>query len=588
MDLGNGQDDLHSVRRNHKDQVTQNEPEPGAMLYKRITAAGDIKTSTMPWLVRLTSGNVLVLSTFDVKEHVMAIILWFGMMNVQFGKKMLLLIHISQHLVKGVVHQFQTITMIWLLREYKLDGPSLRTCTCIVTSMWSLKPVLGCMSDVLPVHGHRKKTYVMLTSIIGVTCTLTIGLTSSDSLSSAGVVLCLCGMTLQAVTCDLLTEARYSEQIKKKPEYGPDLVVYAWGGVSVGSMFAVGLAGWIIANLGARAVFLVCMAPSALIIPAAASNMFEEMPLSKSEVSTLRSVFLHQPEIIYLCALVTGTSLSLSSFSVLVESQATKCIVAVIAIAAILISSYLILRPDIFKVVAYFALQACLGVSISSASLFFYADQPLQYPEGPHLSIAFLSFVLCFATSAVSLVGLVFYLKCMKGWSFRQVLAIGTILLTILPMLLETMVFLRINISLGIPDWFLLLGSSISTVIARQWQWLPGILLVSYICPSGMEATMLGLLAGCTHVGSQVSDHMGALLLNWLEVNPKGSTAESREFNHLWKASLLANFISVCSIVLIPILIPNVKQIDMLSCIKGNCSATWRHVSGQASQAPDS
>lgn len=588
MDIRNGQDDLHSVRRSHKEQVSESEPEPGAMLYKRSTAARDTQISTMPWLVRLTSGNVLVVSALDTKEHFMSIILWFGMMNLQFGKKMLLLIHISQHLVKGVVHQFQAITMIWLLREYKVDGPSLRTFMCIVTSMWSLKPVLGCMSDVLPVHGHRKKTYVMLTSIIGVACTLVIGLTRSDSLSPAGVVVCLCGMTLQAVTCDLLTEARYSEQIRKKPEYGPDLVVYAWGGVSVGSMFAVGLAGWIIANLGARSVFLVCMAPSALIIPAAASNMFEEMPLSRSAVSKLQSAFLQQPDIIYLCALVTGVSLSLSSFSIFIESQATKCIVAVIAIAGILSSSFLILRPDIFKVVAYFALQACFGVSISSASFFFYADQPLQYSEGPHFSIGFLSFVLCFATSAMSLVGLIVYLKCMKGWSFRQVLATGTILLTLLPMLLETLIFLRVNISLGIPDWFLLLGSSISTVIARQWQWLPGILLMSYICPSGMEATMLGLLAGCKHVGSQVSDHMGALLLNWLEVNPNGSTAESREFNNLWKAALLANLISVCSIVLIPILIPNVKQLDMLSCIKGDDSATWRHASSPASRAPDS
>eukprot|EP00930_Biecheleria_cincta_P018318 TRINITY_DN14311_c0_g1_i1.p1 TRINITY_DN14311_c0_g1~~TRINITY_DN14311_c0_g1_i1.p1 ORF type:complete len:584 (+),score=85.55 TRINITY_DN14311_c0_g1_i1:234-1985(+) len=582
------EDDLRSVRRTHQEQVSENEPEPGAMLYKRRTSVSDMKTSTMPWLVRLTSSNILAVSMLDLKENLMAVILWFGMLNFQFGKKMLLLIHISQHLVKGVVYQFQTLTMIWLLQEYKVDGPSLRTFTCIATSMWSLKPVLGCMSDVLPVHGHRKKTYAMLTSVLGVACTLAIGLTSSDSLSPAGVVVFLCGMTLQAVTCDLLTEACYSEQIKKKPEYGPDLVVYAWGGVSVGSMFAAGLAGWIIANLSARAVFLVCIAPSALIIPAAATNMFEEMPLSSIAVSKLQTTFLQQPEIIYLCALVTGTSLSLSTFSVLVESQSTKCIAAVVAIAGIIISSHFILRPDIFKVITYFALQACFGVSISSASFLFYSDQPLQYPEGPHFSIAFLSFVLCFATSAMSLVGLVFYLKCMKSWSFRQVLAFGTVLLTLLPMLFETIMFLGINVSLGIPDWFLLLGSSISTVIARQWQWLPGILLVSYICPSGMEATMLGLLAGCAHVGTQVSNHVGASLLNWLEVNPKGSAAESREFNHLWQASLLANLISVCSIVLIPILIPDVKQLDIASCIKGNCSATRHHMSKQASQAADS
>merc|ERR1719181_1727318 len=108
-------------------------------------------------------------------------------------------------------------------------------------------------------------------------------------------VFCLVGMSLQASTCDLLTEAKYSEHIHAKPAHGPDLVTYVWGGVSVGNILAICFVGFLITQCGGpRSVFLACLSPSSAIIIPTLLNYFEETPLSQESVAAHRREFTRQ------------------------------------------------------------------------------------------------------------------------------------------------------------------------------------------------------------------------------------------------------------------------------------------------------
>ena len=114
--------------------------------------------------------------------------------------------------------------------------------------------------------------------------------------------------------------------------------------------------------------------------------------------------------------------------------------------------------------------------------------------------------------------------------------------------------------------------------VMNQWQWMPQVIILSYFCPKGMEATMYALLAGCHNLGNTIASSWGALLLETLEINPNGSTGESDQFTNLWKASLLASVLPLISVVALFHFIPDVKQGDRI--VDPNASATrdsmWR------------
>ena len=98
--------------------------------------------------------------------------------------------------------------------------------------------------------------------------------------------------------------------------------------------------------------------------------------------------------------------------------------------------------------------------------------------------------------------------------------------------------------------------------ILEQWQWMPQVIILSYFCPRGMEATMYALLAGCHNLGNTIASSWGALLLESMGVNPTGSMGESSQFDNLWKASLIASILPLITVLALFQFIPDVKQGD--------------------------
>merc|ERR1719258_752512 len=62
---------------------------------------------------------------------------------------------------------------------------------------------------------------------------------------------------------------------------------------------------------------------------------------------------------------------------------------------------------------------------------------------------------------------------------------------------------------------------------------MPSTVIMSQLCPRGMEATMFALLAGCHNLGATISSNFGAVLLEWLAINPSGAKDESVQFQNL-------------------------------------------------------
>merc|ERR1711957_907171 len=122
---------------------------------------------------------------------------------------------------------------------------------------------------------------------------------------------------------------------------------------------------------------------------------------------------------------------------------------------------------------------------------------------------------------------------------------------------LDVMMITRTNLKLGIPDHYFVLGSSVFQTVIGQWMWMPGVVILSQLCPKGMEATMYALLAGCHNLGNTIASNCGALLLEYLEVMPSGADGESENFANLWRASAIATVLPLFAVIVLIQLLPD-------------------------------
>merc|ERR1719272_2688055 len=109
----------------------------------------------------------------------------------------------------------------------------------------------------------------------------------------------------------------------------------------------------------------------------------------------------------------------------------------------------------------------------------------------------------------------------------------------------------------------MILGATISESLVQQWQWMASVIL-SYLCPRGLEATMYALLAGCANFGGIVAGDIGALMLQWLQCEPSGAAGETPAFENLWIAALVSSLSPLVVIVLLFWLIPDARQDEKL------------------------
>merc|ERR1719262_1069449 len=108
--------------------------------------------------------------------------------------------------------------------------------------------------------------------------------------------------------------------------------------------------------------------------------------------------------------------------------------------------------------------------------------------------------------------------------------------------------FTRANLSLGIPDHAFIIGNGALEMMIYQWQWMPQVVILSYMCPQGMEATMYALLAGCHNLGQTVAGNFGALVLHLLKCHPAGVSNEGHQFENLWVASLISTVLPLATV----------------------------------------
>jgi hypothetical protein len=212
---------------------------------------------------------------------------------------------------------------------------------------------------------------------------------------------------------------------------------------------------------------------------------------------------------------------------------------------------------------AFFLLQTSLGFSIGGASFYFYTDSPAKYHAGPHFSMEFYTSVLGTVGSLCSLVGIYTYQRYMREGKYTNLLLMTNLVLSLLSSL-DVIMLSRLNVKWGIPDHVFVMGASVFQTVIAQWMWMPGVVILSQLCPKGMEATMYALLAGCHNLGNTIASNTGAVVLLWLGCDPSGADNEDDQFKNLWIGSVFSTVLPMFTLLLLPWLIPDARQTDKL------------------------
>ncbi|MEW5315887.1 MAG: hypothetical protein WDW38_007285 [Sanguina aurantia] len=152
-----------------------------------------------------------------------------------------------------------------------------------------------------------------------------------------------------------------------------------------------------------------------------------------------------------------------------------------------------------------------------------------------------------------SLVGVVLYERCFKQVPLRCMMLWGTLLLLLLQanqLVLAT----RYNLKLGLSDELFTLGGSVMTDVVLSVLGMPVLVLAARMCPVGIEGTMFATLMSVTNFAAGVSAATGAALMSLL-----GITADS--FDRLPLLLLICNLLTLLPLPLL-LLIPNEYNSD--------------------------
>ena len=509
---------------------------------------------------------------------------WLADLTNVFGWPFLMTVFYYHHLLKGFVLMYVFTSFDWVLASHHERGPRLQALKTVALLPWVLKPMLGITSDMFPVFGRSKAPYFVLGTLVGCPACAFVGLYHHFDLTRLGIhfetaiVVAFFCIGLQICICNLLLEAAVAERIRKSPTKGPSLMAFVTGGQTIGEAFAIGTVGSVLEHLGPHGPCLLAVPFTLFAFLPAFGNWLGEPLCPQDEAALRRKAFFKAKhgggEIPFLVAAMGVGSLVIlhvatntdvtepSPLDPLSAASFQLKLIAFVALAIILAFGCL-LNPTIGLMNAFFFLQSTSTISVEGGAFYFFTDDASSYPMGPHFSVWFYTTGLGLAASCFGIMGLWIYNHFMTNWRYRNLLLTSNLLWSLVSAG-SVLVFTRRNVEWGIPDdLFVLSGTVLQNVFAR-WAYVPGGLLLCQVCPEGLEATMFALLAGCQNLGRAVASIFGTYLLAYLGVEPDGTAHDSHCFDRLWVAAVLQSLAPFFTLVLLPRMIPDASQTDIL------------------------
>jgi len=478
-----------------------------------------------------------------------------------YGWRLMFALFFTEHLSKGLAYNLHFTGIDFMLKKYNTSAPDIQIFKAFIGIPWGLKPMVGMMSDRLPVLGYRKLPYMFMVTVAGIGGCCMVGFMPAPDTPVKVIVAGMFLIAFSVAMNDLLCEAKYSEVLQQAPQDGPGIVSYVWLGVFFCSMLGTLMQGPVIEHLGANTLYIFALVPIALCLIPIMFNWIGDEYMDQARREAVWSKVSGQPELIFLAGLLVFFCALISVVNLSGLPKVVNAIVALVVVILSISSFQIFLTPVIGKVNSYCVLEGTLAISIDGAVFYFFTDSSEENPGGPNFSVFFYTTGLGIVVDICNLLGIWTYTALMSKWNYRSLFMSTNIILSIAH-LWGVLIFSRTNLKLGIPDKTFALTSAAMHSITKMWMWMPSMLLTAQLCPKGSEATMFALLAGCANLGHSCSSMLGAYALEAFGVTPTGQKGDVDKFVNLWQVALMSSLLPAITLCMIPYCIPDAKQTE--------------------------
>ncbi|KAF8392376.1 hypothetical protein HHK36_022718 [Tetracentron sinense] len=371
------------------------------------------------------------------------------------------------YFVQGVLGLSRLAVSFYLKDDLHLDPAETAVISGVSALPWLVKPLYGFISDSFPLFGYRRRSYLVLSGLLGA-LSWSLMATFVDSKYSAAF--CILLGSLSVAFSDVVVDSMVVERARGESQStSGSLQSLCWGSSAFGGIVSAYFSGSLVDSYGVRHVRFV-FGVTALL------------PLLTSAVAVLvKEQRMVGP--------ARGQNFSLPGPGFF-ESSKQNIIQLWNAVR----------QPNIFLPTLFIFLWQ--ATPQSDSAMFFFTTNKLGFtPE-------FLGRVKL-VTSVASLLGVGLYNGFLKNVPLRKIFVVTTILGSALGM---SQVFLvtGLNRQFGISDEWFAVGDSLILTVLGQASFMPVLVLAARLCPQGMEATLFATLMSISNGGSVLGGLIGA------------------------------------------------------------------------------
>ena len=432
-----------------------------------------------------------------------------------FGTRFLLFLIVSQTVCKGILSTILEAMSLPLFKSVAhVSAADAQIYAMVAMIPWSIKPLIGLCSDIIPLYGYNKRGWLLVSAVVGGSASLALLLYGilSPTLVGSILVVCYVGINFEIALYDLLSEGKYAELRKRNPDIGSLASTITQGMQVCGTIIALFFVGPLSDARAFVALFAIacglCLLP---IVPTLLGWLPEERIVNRPCVH-VDTVKLRRDGRMIAVVAFCGLSGIITSLVTTLTVPIAGLVTSLVLLVCCLVGCRFTFSKEMSAVANYQVISTLSQPLMGTALDYFYTATPACLAEGPHFSYTYYVMTARIIGAVISFVGVWFYGLALSRMTFRRVLLLTTILIS-LAGLSDLFIVTRTNIRLGIPDKAAyLVGEAVLEPFLGMLNYIPISALISIAVTDGMEASCYAMIAGIANFARMVSELDGSVI----------------------------------------------------------------------------
>mmetsp|Transcript_151994 Transcript_151994/g.487964 ORF Transcript_151994/g.487964 Transcript_151994/m.487964 type:complete len:591 (+) Transcript_151994:73-1845(+) len=479
-----------------------------------------------------------------------------------FGDRFLRYLGMTYFGLKGIAFALLSSAMLPYFQLMGVSGNGFQLASVVARIPWSMKGMVGVLSDCFPLGRYHKRGYLLVASFVGCCGFASLALLPIQSLGPDQVwfvasLFCACNVLIS--TFDLLCEGKYSEMMRVSGA-GSEVLTLVWTCMQAGALLAALITGLFVDTTGPQPLLALCLPIAALALWRTLAGDLPEQP--RRSWASLRFKVRSQPRLFLLAFAMAFGGLLVAVAVVHLDGQGRAAVACAVS-GVLIVGSFLSLPPTLAKGNLYMFLTSLAYMDVTGPLAYFYTGGTQCIEDGPHFSYSYYLAVSNVVGAAGSMLGAVLF-QGMQDWTFQGAFLVTTFI-QIFASVFDLMIVYRLNVALGISDAAAyLFGDAACQSMASMMAIMPMAMLTARLCPRGAEATVFAILAGFQNFGSSVGSIIGVQLTTYFKV--EASAPGPCNFEGLGNLLILAHVISpLLCLPFIYFLVPSSRMNDTVA-----------------------